>query len=164
MTAERQNRTAPLMKIKRDNLSSEAIARFLQQHIEDMQAVSPPESKHALDLNGLKQSDIQFWSVWQEEALIGCCAIKKLSNTHGEIKSMRVATQARGRGVGTAMLHHLINKARENGMSRLSLETGSMSFFTPARRLYEKSGFVPCPPFAQYKPDPNSCFYTLSLS
>ena len=152
------------MKIKPDDLSGSDIACFLQQHIRDMQAVSPPESKHALDLNGLRQPDIQFWSVWQHEKLVGCCALKTLSKTHGEIKSMRVARQARGMGVGKIMLQHLINIAKNNGMSRLSLETGTMDFFAPARHLYKETGFVPCPPFAQYKRDPNSCFFTLALS
>ncbi|WP_137168722.1 GNAT family N-acetyltransferase [Salinimonas lutimaris] len=152
------------MKIIRDDLSGDTIARFLQQHIQDMQSVSPPESKHALDLDGLRQPDIQFWSVWLEDDLVGCCAIKQLTRTHGEIKSMRVAQQARNKGVATFMLQHLIKHADSCGLSRLSLETGTMDFFAPARRLYEKSGFVSCPPFAQYQCDPNSCFYTLTLA
>lgn len=152
------------MKIIRDELSGDTIARFLQQHIQDMQSVSPPESKHALDLDGLRQPDIQFWSVWLADELDGCCAIKQLSSKHGEIKSMRVAPQARNKGVATFMLQHLIKHAHSCGLSRLSLETGTMDFFAPARRLYEKSGFVSCSPFAQYQRDPNSCFYTLSLA
>ncbi|WP_299598582.1 GNAT family N-acetyltransferase [uncultured Microbulbifer sp.] len=151
------------MKIHVDDLSGPAIAKFLQAHIDDMRATSPPESVHALDLEGLRQPEITFWSVYHERALVGCGALKQLSATHGEIKSMRTDITARGRGVATAMLLHIIGEADNRGYQRLSLETGSMDFFTPARRLYRRHGFCPCPPFGGYTDDPNSVYMALDL-
>ncbi|WP_295802281.1 GNAT family N-acetyltransferase [uncultured Microbulbifer sp.] len=151
------------MKIEIDDLSSPAIANFLQAHIDDMRSISPPESKHALDLDGLRQPDITFWSVYLVGELVGCGALKVLTPQHGEIKSMRTGAGARGQGVATAMLRHIIDEARRRGYRRLSLETGSMAFFQPAHRLYARHGFELCGPFADYKEDPNSLFMTLAL-
>mgnify|MGYP000215218727 FL=1 len=151
------------MKIEIDDLSSPAIANFLQAHIDDMRSISPPESKHALDLDGLRQPDITFWSVYLVGELVGCGALKVLTPQHGEIKSMRTGAGARGQGVATAMLRHIIDEARRRGYRRLSLETGSMGFFQPAHRLYARHGFELCGPFADYKEDPNSLFMTLAL-
>lgn len=146
-----------------DDLRGSEIAGFLQAHIDDMRSISPPESKHALDLEGLRQPDITFWSAYLSGELVGCGALKALASGAGEIKSMRTAEAARGRGVATAMLRHIIGEARARGYRRLSLETGSMDFFKPAHRLYARHGFVPCGPFAGYKEDPNSLFMTLAL-
>ena len=151
------------MNIVVDDLSSQEIADFLQQHLEDMRSTSPPESKHALDLDGLRQPDISFWSVWDEGQLVGCGALKELSALHGEIKSMRTSATCRGKGVASFILQHIIETARGRGYQTLSLETGSMAFFEPARRLYHKFGFVLCPPFASYTEDPNSVFMTKRL-
>ncbi|MCG8697210.1 MAG: GNAT family N-acetyltransferase, partial [Bacteroidales bacterium] len=150
------------MKIVIDDLSSQVIADFLEEHVEEMKAVSPPESKHALDLEGLRQREITFWSVWEGESLVGCGALKELDSHHGEVKSMRVAPRFRKRGVATLLLEHIVMVARERGYTRLSLETGSMPFFLPARALYECFGFAYCEPFADYVEDPNSVFMSLA--
>lgn len=150
--------------IKTDDLSGSAIARFLEDHIQEMKAVSPPESKHALDLEGLRQPEITFWTVWHEATLIGCGAIKELDATHAEIKSMRVAAAYRGQGVASQLLQHILREATQRGYLRLSLETGAMPYFEPARRLYQKFGFTPCPPFSTYQADPNSVFMTRELT
>jgi putative acetyltransferase len=128
-----------------------------------MRAVSPPESRHALDLEGLRKPDITFWTAWNGEQLVGCCALKALDESHGEVKSMRVAGAARGKGIGAALVAHIIAEAKARNYRRLSLETGAMAFFGPARRLYIRSGFEPCGPFGSYKPDPNSVFMTLTI-
>jgi putative acetyltransferase len=126
--------------------------------------VSPPESVHVLPIDELRKPDITFWTAWSGKDLLGCGALKELSPTHGEIKSMRTSGAFRRRGVGRAMLTHIIDEARRRSYTRLSLETGSMEAFTPAQRLYERFGFEYCPPFAGYREDPNSVFMTLALS
>ncbi len=151
------------MKIIEDDLSGASIAAFLEQHIEDMKATSPPESKHALDLEGLRGDDIRFWSVYSGEELLGCGALKELSSTAGEIKSMRTSVSARGCGVASALLQHIIQHAAARGYEKLLLETGSMAFFKPARLLYLKNGFQFREPFGEYREDPNSVFMELLL-
>jgi len=151
------------LKIKIDDLSGEDVANLLQEHINDMKSISPPESKHALDLNGLRQPEITFWAVWDDKALAGCGAIKELDDRHGEIKSMRTSSLHKKRGVASLVLKHLLEEAKKRGYRRLSLETGSMPFFEPARSLYSKYGFKYCEPFADYKEDPNSLFMTIEL-
>jgi putative acetyltransferase len=151
------------MVIRADNLKGREIAAFLEEHINDMRSVSPPESKHALDLDGLRRPEITFWTAWRGRKLVGCCALKELDATHGEIKSMRVARDVRGKGIGSALVAHVIGEAKARRYSRLSLETGAMPFFEPARRLYGKHGFGRCGPFGSYKHDPNSVFMTLSI-
>ncbi|MCG9697844.1 GNAT family N-acetyltransferase [Shewanella sp. Isolate11] len=136
---------------------------LLKQHSEEMYAISPAESVHTLDLQSLSQPDIRFWTLWDGDHLAGCGAIKRLDKYHAEIKSMRTTHAYRQRGLGSLMLHHLIADAAQLGITRLSLETGSMNFFTPARSLYQKFGFHHCQPFAQYRPDPNSIFMTRTL-
>lgn len=151
------------MLIRLDDLRGPEIAAFLEEHLDDMYAVSPPESVHALDLDGLRKPEITFWSVWDGDRLVGCGALKELDPTHGEIKSMRTAASHRGRGVASAMLGHIIEEATRRGYRRLSLETGSEEFFAPARALYVKFGFVVTGPFADYGADPNSYFMTRAL-
>ncbi|WOJ95467.1 GNAT family N-acetyltransferase [Congregibacter brevis] len=151
------------MNIKVDDLSDPRIAEFLEEHMRDMLSVSPPESTHALNLDELKDTAVTFWSVWQGQSLVGCAALKRLDTTHGEVKSMRVSNEFRGQGVARKMLTHLIAYAKQEGFARLSLETGSMAFFDPARRLYESFGFSYCEPFAEYTIDPNSVFMSLEL-
>lgn len=151
------------MEIVIDRLDGPEIAAFLQAHLDDMRAVSPPKSKHALDLEGLKAPAITFWSAYDEQTLVGCGAIKEIAPDGGEIKSMRVHGAARGRGVGSAILRHLIAIARGRGYRYLKLETGSMAFFTPAHALYRKHGFIDCEPFGDYRPDPNSLFMALHI-
>ena len=150
--------------IKQDDLSGAEIAELLSEHLSDMHIHSPPESVHALDLDALRKPDITFWSIWSDEnELVGCGALKELDTTHGEIKSMRTRAKFRGQGAGKLMLRHILDEAAQRGYLRLSLETGSMSAFDPARRLYKSHGFESCGPFADYVLDPNSVFMTLEL-
>ncbi len=151
------------MKIALDDLSGPEIARFLQDHMEDMVATSPPESRHALNLDELKLPGITFWVVRNRGTLIGCGALKKLDGDHAEIKSMRTLSAHKQRGVASKLLQHIIMEAKHTGFNRLSLETGSMPFFAPARSLYLKHGFDYCEPFADYVKDANSVFMTLKL-
>ena len=151
------------MEIKIDDLSGSEIAEFLEEHIREMKSVSPPESKHALDLAGLRKPQITFWTVWDSSCLIGCGAMKELDASHAEIKSMRTTTSYRGKGVASMLLQHILNEAKLRGYRRISLETGSMPFFEPARNLYAKYGFKNCAPFSKYKEAPNSVFMTKDL-
>ncbi len=151
------------MNIKRDDLLGPEVAALLTEHLADMAAVSPPESCHALNLDGLRQPEVTFWSVWEGPELLGCVALKELDAGHAEIKSMRTARAHRGKGVGTLVLQHLLMEAARRGYRRLSLETGSMAFFEPAHRLYRRFGFETCEPFANYVEDPNSLFMTKVL-
>ena len=151
------------MKIIIDNLRGKEIAAFLAEHIEEMKSVSPPESKHALDLEGLRKPEITFWTVWNDDRLVACGAIKKIDPNHAEIKSMRTAVSERGRGVASMLLQHILKEAKLRGYQRISLETGSMPFFIPARHLYTKHGFQRCSPFASYEEDSNSVFLTKKL-
>ncbi|BET68207.1 GNAT family N-acetyltransferase [Opitutales bacterium ASA1] len=152
------------MEIRADDLRGPEIAAFLAEHIRDMRAVSPPESKHALDLNGLRRPEITFWILWHEGQIGGCCALAQLDARHGEIKSMRTAIALRNRGIASRLLEHVVREATARGYARLSLETGAMPFFEAARRLYVRHGFVPCGPFSTYKDDPNSAFFTRNLA
>ena len=151
------------MKIEIDDLSRPAIHALLNEHLQNMHAISPRESVHALDLDGLRTPKISFWSAWQDEVLLGCGALKALDDKHGEIKSMRTPNARRRQGAGRAILTHIISVARSRGYQRLSLETGSMPAFQPAQQLYESFGFTRCGPFDQYVADPNSVFMTLEL-
>lgn len=151
------------MEIRLDNLKGKEIANFLQQHIEDMKAVSPPESKHALDLQGLQAPEITFWTIYDGGVVLGCGALKELDPYHGEVKSMRVCVSARRKGIGSKLLSHIVEEARSRGYCSLKLETGSMPFFDPARKLYSKHGFFYCGPFDAYKEDPNSVFMELNI-
>jgi len=120
-------------------------------------------SDHALEVSALKARDIAFWAAWDGEMLLGVGALQRLSLEHGEIKSMYTARSRRRKGVGSAMLVHIIGAARAMSLARLSLETGSADYFAAARALYEKHGFAECPPFAKYALDPNSVFMTRTL-
>jgi putative acetyltransferase len=151
------------MRIQLDDLSGPEIAAFLEEHVNNMRAISPPESKHALDLDGLRKPEITFWTVWDDDVLVGCGALKELDAGHGEVKSMRVSTERRGSGIASLLLAHILDEAKQRQYRRVSLETGAMPFFEPARKLYAKFGFEPCAPFANYKPDPNSVFMTKAL-
>lgn len=146
-----------------DDLTDPRIARLLEEHLEDMRAATPPESIHALDLEALKQPEIVFWSLWRGEELAGCGALKRLNDTHAELKSMRTARKFRGMGLGTLILEHILREARARGFRRVSLETGAMEFFAPARALYAKHGFMVCGPFEGYGDDPNSVFMTREI-
>lgn len=151
------------MKIEVDDLSRPALHALLNEHLQSMYELSPPESVHALDLEKLRQPEITFWSAWEDSLLLGCGALKELDATHGEVKSMRTPDALRRQGAGRAILAHIVNVARSRAYSKLSLETGSMDAFKPARKLYESFGFSYCGPFAGYAEDPNSVFMTLRL-
>jgi putative acetyltransferase len=149
--------------IRVDDLAGPEIRALLEEHLRNMHELSPPESVHALDLAALRKPDITFWTAWSQGELLGCGALKALDVMHGEVKSMRTAPARRRTGVGRALLEHIITEARTRSYARLSLETGSMQAFAPARRLYETFGFTYCGPFADYAADPNSVFMTRSL-
>lgn len=152
------------LRIELDDLTGQDVRRLIAEHLADMRATSPPESVHALDHAGLLGADMSFWSVRDGEKLLGCGALKQLNPFEGEIKAMRTRPEARGRGVAARMLVFLIDESRQRGYRSVSLETGTQGFFAPARRLYMRHGFVTCPPFADYAPDPNSVFMKLSLA
>jgi putative acetyltransferase len=151
------------MRIEIDDLSRPAIHALLNEHLQSMYALSPPESVHALDLEKLRAPGITFWSAWDGAQLLGCGALKELDPGHGEVKSMRTPSARRRQGIGRAILAHIVGVARSRGYERLSLETGSMEAFTPAHRLYEGFGFTFCGPFGEYVEDPNSVFMTMRL-
>jgi len=151
------------MQIKVDNLRGPEIAALLAEHLECMAQVSPPESRHALDLERLRQPGITFWTAWDGPVLAGCGALKEIDAAHGEVKSMRTAMTHLRRGVANMHLRHIIAEAKRRGYRRLSLETGSMEYFKPAHTLYLKAGFRPCEPFAGYRADPNSAFFTMEI-
>jgi putative acetyltransferase len=152
-----------VVEIVAGGLSDPQVVQLLSVHLSTARAQTAPESAHALDLSGLQAPEISFWSAWEQGQLLAVGALKRLSATHGEVKSMHTAEAARGRGIGSAMLRHIIDVARKSGMTRLSLETGSPAYFKPARALYTRHGFVVCAPFDTYRPDPNSIFFTRDL-
>jgi putative acetyltransferase len=151
------------MRIERDDLTGPEIRALLEEHLQSMYELSPPESVHALDLDRLRQPDISFWSAWDGPVLIGCGALKALDDRHGEIKSMRTPRALRRRGAGRALLAHIVAEGRARGYTRLSLETGAVPGFEAAQRLYESVGFEVCGPFGDYAEDPHSLFMTLRL-
>ncbi len=151
------------MKIEIDDLSRPEIHDLLNEHLQNMHALSPPESVHALDLEKLRKPEITFWSAWDGSLLLGCGALKELDSRHGEVKSMRTPSALRRRGAGQAILAHIIAVARSRAYERLSLETGSQDAFEPAQKLYESFGFEHCGPFGDYAQDPNSVFMSLLL-
>jgi putative acetyltransferase len=148
------------MEIRVDDLSSPEIIGLLNEHLRSVALHSPPESVHALGLEALRNPDITFWSAWQDSELMGCGAIKELDSRHGEIKSMRTASSHLRKGVAARLMRHILEEAERRSYERLSLETGSMDAFAPARSLYASFGFKPCGPFADYVEDPYSVFMT----
>ncbi len=149
--------------IRIDDLSNWKVIELIKEHLRDMFLDSPPESVHALDVEALRQPEITLYSAWEDDDLLGCGAIKELDSQHGEIKSMRTASMHLRKGVARRILTHIVDEAKRRGYQRLSLETGSMDSFMPARRLYASFGFEECPPFAHYVLDPNSVFMTKQL-
>jgi putative acetyltransferase len=151
------------MKIELDDLSRPEVHALLNEHLANMHQLSPRESVHALDVERLRQPGITFWTAWDGALLLGCGALKELDPKHGEVKSMRTPAALRRRGAGRALLTHIVAEARSRGYERLSLETGSVSAFVPAQKLYESFGFTRCGPFQGYAEDPHSVFMTLRL-
>jgi len=151
------------MIISPGDLDDPRIIALLRTHIERAHAVTPKQSCHAFDVSGLKKPEVTFWAGWDGEQLAAIGALHQLSAEHAEVKSMHTAEALRGKGHGAAMLTHIIAEARARGIKRLSLETGAMDYFRPARDLYARHGFTVCGPFAGYKVDPNSVYMTLGL-
>ena len=151
------------MQITIGDFGDPRVIELLRIHLTNARAETAPGSAHALDLAGLQSADISFWTIWDGDGLLGFGALKRLSPDHGEVKSMHTVQAMRRKGVGSAIIRHIIAAAREQGLSRLSLETGSWEYFRPARTLYARHGFVECGPFADYGLDPNSVFMSLDL-
>jgi putative acetyltransferase len=151
------------MRIIEGGLDDPRVVALLHTHVVRARAETAAGSSHALDLAGLRAPEVTFWSAWEGEEVVGVGALKRLGAEHGEIKSMHTAEAARGRGVASALLREIVAGARARGMTRLSLETGSWSYFLPARALYLRHGFVECGPFGDYRADPNSVFMTLEI-
>jgi putative acetyltransferase len=151
------------LDIRLDDLTGSEVAALIGEHLQGMALHSPPESIHALNLEGLKKPEITFWSAWEQDELVGCGALKELDSQHGEIKSMRTSSSHLRKGVSKRILEHIIEEAKRRGYQRLSLETGSMDAFEPAKRLYASFGFQYCKPFSDYIEDLNSVFMTKEL-
>lgn len=151
------------LNIKLDDLTGPEVTSLIGEHLQGMALHSPSESVHALNLQGLKKPDITFWSAWEQDQLVGCGALKELDGQHGEVKSMRTSSSHLRKGVAKRVLAHIIDEAKRRNYQRISLETGSMEAFEPARKLYESFGFQYCRPFSDYIEDPNSVFMTVEL-
>jgi len=151
------------MHIEVDDLTRTQVHALLEEHLSNMHELSPPEQVFALDLSKLRLPGIAFWTVWEDELLLGCGALKELSPRHGEVKSMRTPKALRGRGAGRAVLARIVAVARERGYETLSLETGSHPDFQPAQALYQSFGFVHSGPFGSYLENPHSVFMALQL-
>jgi|TARA_B100000470_G_scaffold130258_1_gene100734 putative acetyltransferase len=151
------------MKSIEGNFEHLKVNDLLVKHFKELKSVSPEGSAHVLDISGLKDPSIKFWSIWEENTLIGCGALKFLDENHGEFKSIRVIDDFRKKGYGFKIINHLIEEAKKLDVTKLSLETGSGDFFLPARKLFQKVGFEKCSPFAHYKEDTNSCYMSLDL-
>ncbi|WP_207206939.1 GNAT family N-acetyltransferase [Nocardioides ganghwensis] len=151
------------VQISRADFADPRLAAFLQAHLDDMEPTAPPESRHALDLTALQGDGVRLWVGTDGDDLVATAALAALDDRHEELKSMRTDPALRGRGLASRMLAHVLDDARSRGVERVSLETGSMAFFEPARRFYARAGFVACPPFGSYVDDPNSTFMTLDL-
>ena len=149
-----------MLKSIEGNFSHPEVNELLTKHFIELRAASPEGSAHVLDIPGLKVSSIKFWSLWENEKLLGCGALKFLDNTHGEFKSIRVHDNFRKKGNGIKIIKHLIDEAKKLNISRLSIETGAGNFFKPARKLFKQCNFEPCEPFAHYKDDKNSIYLT----
>jgi len=147
------------------NLDDAQVIELLEHHLRRSLAESGgPQSCHALDRSALRAPNVRFWSLWEGAELFAVGALKRLGSDHGEIKSMHTAAAARRRGAAGALLDQLVHAARASGLTRLSLETGAAAYFAPARAFYRRHGFLECPPFGDYRPDPNSVFMTRRLA
>ena len=152
------------LTISRADFGADALRGFLQAHLDDLEPTAPAESRHALDLEGLQSPRVRMWTASDGEVIVGTAALAALDEPgHEELKSMRTDPARRGQGIAATLLAFALDDARARGIARVSLETGSMEFFVPARRLYAKAGFAVCPPYGSYSEDPNSTFMTLAL-
>ena len=153
-----------MLKSIEGNFDNPEVHELLIKHFIELRSVSPKESAHVLDIAGLKDLTIKFWSLWEKNDLMGIGALKFLDKEHGEFKSIRVSDNFRGKGNGTKVINHLINEAKKLNIKRLSLETGAGNFFLTARKLFSKCGFEACEPFSHYKKDINSIYMTMLIS
>ncbi|MDA7580979.1 GNAT family N-acetyltransferase [Candidatus Pelagibacter sp.] len=153
-----------MLKSIEGNFDDPEVNELLIKHFIELRAVSPEGSAHVLDIAGLKDPSIKFWSLWEENDLMGSGALKFLDKEHGEFKSIRVNDKFRGKGNGLIVINHLINEAKKLNIKRLSLETGAGDFFLTARKLFNKCGFQSCKPFSHYKNDINSVYMTMLIS
>ena len=151
------------MKSIEGNFDNSEVLELLNKHFIELRSVSPEGSAHVLDIEGLKDQNIKFWSLWEGNLLMGCGALKFLNKEHGEFKSIRVEDRFRKKDNGIKILKHLIFEAKKLNIKRISVETGTGDFFTPARKLFNKCGFKLCKPFAHYKEDPNSCYMSMLI-
>lgn len=151
------------MEIRSGGLADPRVLALLEEHLANMHELTPRENVNALDISGLQSPDITFYAAWDGDSLLGCGALKELTPTHGEIKSMRTPAAQRRRGAGRAILEHLIEESRRRGYNRVSLETGSHPAFQPSHSLYRSAGFVSCGPFGSYHETPDNVFMTLEL-
>ena len=149
-----------MLKSIEGNFDNPEVNQLLTTHFIELRAASPEGSAHVLDIPGLKISSIKFWSLWKEEKLFGCGALKFLDKNHGEFKSIRIHNDFRNKGQGIKLIEHLIDEAKKLGIERISIETGAGKFFDPARKLFKRCDFKPCKPFAHYKEDINSIYLT----
>ena len=152
-----------MLKSIEGNFDNPEVHELLTKHFVELRAASPEGSAHVLDIPGLKDKSIKFWSLWQDEMLMGCGALKFLEKDHGEFKSIRIHDNFRRMGNGVNVINHLINEAKKLNIKKISIETGAGDFFKPARKLFKKSGFEICKPFAHYKEDINSVYLTKTL-
>ena len=153
-----------MLKSIESNFDDPEVHELLIKHFIELRSVSPKGSTHVLDISGLKDPSIKFWSLWEEADLMGSGALKFLDKEHGEFKSIRVNDKFRNKGNGSKIINHLINEAKKLNIKRLSLETGAGSFFLTARKLFNKCGFEPCRPFSHYKEDINSVYMTMLIN
>tara|TARA_B100000787_G_C16073686_1_gene241116 strand:- start:69 stop:536 length:468 start_codon:yes stop_codon:yes gene_type:complete len=153
-----------MLKSIEGSFDNPEVHELLIKHFIELRSVSPEGSAHVLDIIGLKDPSIKFWSLWEENNLLGCGALKFLDREHGEFKSIRVSDNFRGKGNGSKIINHLINEAKKLDIKRLSLETGAGDFFLTARKLFNQCGFEQCEPFSHYKNDINSVYMTLLIS
>ena len=147
-----------MLKSIEGNFDNQAVHELLINHFIELRAASPEGSAHVLDIPGLKDISIKFWSLWQKDMLMGCGALKFLDEKHGEFKSIRIHDNFRKQGNGINVINHLINEAKKLKIRKISIETGAGDFFKPARKLFKKCGFEPSEPFAHYKEDVNSVY------
>jgi len=151
------------MRSVEGNFNDPKVDELLKKHFIELRSVSPAGSTHVLDVDGLKDPSIKFWSLWEENELMGCGALKFLNKEHGEFKSIRVADKFRKQGYGIKVIKHLIEEAKKLNIKKISIETGSGDFFISARKLFSRCGFKSCKPFAHYKEDINSCYMNILI-
>lgn len=151
------------MRIEIDDVSRPEVIALLEEHLRNMHELSPPDQVFAFDASRLRSPDVSFWTAWRDGTLLGCAALKELSPTQGEVKSMRTPARMRHQGAGRALLNHILHVSRERDYQELFLETGRHPAFMPAQTLYRSVGFIECGPFGSYNENGNSVFMSLQL-